>query len=72
MAVDMVNHPPHYQHGGIETFEVIKTMLTREELIGYLKGQILKYRERAMFKGNPEQDYDKARWYYDRLKEVTE
>jgi len=69
---DMVNHPPHYQIGGIETFEIIKTMLTREELIGYLKGQILKYRERAAYKGHQEEDWAKARWYYERLQEENE
>lgn len=69
---DMVNHPPHYQIGGIETFYIIKTMLTREELIGYLKGQILKYRERAAYKGHQEEDWAKARWYYERLQEELE
>ena len=69
---DMVNHPPHYQIGGIETFDIIRTMLTKEELIGYLKGQILKYRERAAYKGHQEEDWAKARWYYEKLQEETE
>lgn len=72
VETDMVNHPPHYQIGGIETFDIIKTMLTREELIGYLKGQILKYRERAAYKGHQEEDWAKARWYYERLQEELE
>ena len=66
-AMDNVNSPAHYQNGGIETIEIIQTMLTPEEYRGYLKGNILKYRERAQHKGNAEQDYAKAKWYMDRL-----
>jgi hypothetical protein len=36
--VDMVNRPPHYLVGGIEAIDVIKSRLTKEEYIGYLKG----------------------------------
>lgn len=68
--VDMVNHPPHYNHGGIESIDVIRMCLTKNEFKGYLKGQVLKYRERAPYKGNKEQDYAKARFYYDMLMEM--
>ena len=64
---DLVNHPDHYNQGGIETLDIIKMSLTKEEYKGYLKGNILKYRERAQFKGNAEQDYAKARFYFDEL-----
>lgn len=64
---DMVNHPPHYQRGGVETIDIIKMCLTEEEYLGYLKGNIIKYRERAGLKGNEEQDLAKAKWYYDEL-----
>lgn len=40
-----------------------------EEYKGYLKGNIIKYRERAGRKGDAETDHDKARWHYERLKE---
>ncbi|MFN9911697.1 MAG: DUF3310 domain-containing protein, partial [Pirellulaceae bacterium] len=39
---DLVNHPPHYKAGGIETIDFIEAKLTREEFIGYLKGNALK------------------------------
>ena len=58
---DPVNHPSHYNQGGIETLDIIKMSLTEEEYKGYLKGNVLKYRERAQFKGNAEQDYAKAK-----------
>lgn len=60
---DNVNSPSHYQHGGIETIEVIQTMLTPEEFRGYCKGNIIKYRERAPYKGKEEEDYAKALKY---------
>ena len=66
---DPVNHPSHYNQGGIETLDIIKMSLTKEEYTGYLKGNVLKYRERAQFKGNPEQDYAKAKFYFEELEE---
>ncbi len=60
---DAVNTPSHYLHGGIETIEVIRMMLTLEEFRGYCKGNIIKYRERAMFKGNADEDFAKALKY---------
>ena len=67
---DPINSPPHYQHGGIETIDIIRMALTEEQFIGYLKGNILKYRERAQFKGKADEDYKKAEWYYKKLQEV--
>lgn len=60
---DMVNHPPHYTYGGIETIEFIKAKLTPEEFKGYLKGNILKYGSRVGHKGDPAQDAGKLAWY---------
>ena len=68
---DPVNSPSHYQHGDIETIEIIRAMLTPEEYRGYLKGNILKYRERAPYKGKTDEDYAKAKRYYDWLREVA-
>ena len=67
---DMVNHPPHYANKDPETIQMIRAVLTKEEFIGYCKGQILKYRDRAHDKGNLEQDMAKAKFYYDLLEEV--
>ena len=67
---DLVNKPSHYDIGGIETIDIIKSMLTEEEYKGYLKGNILKYRERAEHKECTEQDYAKAKKYYEWLEEL--
>lgn len=66
---DPINSPAHYIHGGIETIDIIRMALTDEEFRGYLKGNILKYRERAPYKGKQTEDYAKARKYYDWLME---
>ena len=69
--VDMVNRPPHYLVGGIEAIDVIKSRLTKEEYIGYLKRFNLKYYLRYTFKDNPQQDLDKSDWYKNKLLEAT-
>lgn len=67
---DAVNSPPHCLHGGIETIEVIRMMLTPEEFKGYCKGNIIKYRERAPYNGNEEEDYAKALKYKEILEDL--
>lgn len=65
---NMVYSPKHYNQGSLETIKLIELMLTPEEFRGYLKGNIIKYRDRAGFKTpNPERDYKKAKWHYDYL-----
>jgi hypothetical protein len=63
---DMVNAPPHYTVGGIETIDYIKAKLTPEEFIGYLKGNVIKYTSRAGKKDDIVQDLEKAQWYMNR------
>ncbi len=62
--MSMVDHPAHY--GGPDNpYEVIRVLdawLTREEFIGALKFNIIKYQARANKKAGA-QDYDKAAWY---------
>lgn len=71
--MDEVKYDPknHYAVGGIETHEYIKAKLTPEEYRGYLKGTIIHYVSRAAYKGEPESDHKKAKWYSDRLNEIT-
>lgn len=64
---DMVNHPSHYNVGGIECIDALEAMLTEEEFVGFLKGQVVKYLWRADHKGARVQDEAKAKWYQDRL-----
>jgi hypothetical protein len=60
---DLINTPPHYTDGGIETIDYIRAKLTREEFIGLCRGNILKYVSRAGKKGSALEDYKKAEVY---------
>jgi hypothetical protein len=64
--VDMVNHPPHYNHAGIECIDAIRAALTPEEFRGYCKGNNLKYTWRERYKNRTE-DLQKAAWYLNKL-----
>lgn len=66
---DSIN-PSHYVFGGIETIEYLKAKLTPEEYRGFLKGNVLKYVSREAEKNGLE-DLKKAKWYLDKLIEVT-
>ena len=67
---DMVNSPPHYTYGGIETIDYMKAKATPEEFAGHLRLTALKYLSRVGHKGDVLEDYKKAQWYLNRL--VTE
>ena len=43
---DAVNSPAHYNAGKVECIDAIESMLTPEEFIGFLRGNILKYQWR--------------------------
>lgn len=68
---EQVDHPRHY--GGADNpYEVIKVLeawLSREEFIGAMKFNIIKYHARAAHKANAEEDMRKAAWYDNYLKE---
>lgn len=60
---DNVHAPAHYTAGGIETIDFIKAKLSKEEFIGYCKGNVLKYIARSRLKGNEIEDLQKAHVY---------
>ena len=64
---DMVNHPPHYNAGGVECIDAIEAALGAEGFAAFLRGQVLKYVWRAPHKGAALEDSRKAAWYLDRL-----
>jgi len=59
--VDLVNQPPHYTTGGIETIDFIEA-----KKLNYNLGNAVKYITRADHKGNRLQDLQKAKWYLER------
>ena len=62
---DNVNHPAHYNQGGIECIEAIKAALG-DGFPDYLRGNVIKYLWRYKQKGGVE-DLRKSAWYLDRL-----
>ncbi len=69
---DLVNHPPHYTYGGIETIDFLEAKSTPEEFAGYLRLNCMKYLSRAGHKENALQDYKKAAWYLNKLIELND
>lgn len=69
---DLVNHPLHYAEtdNGIECIDAIRAALGREQFIGFLRGQVIKYQWRLGKKDDAAQDNDKAVWYANKLAEV--
>ena len=64
---DLVNHPPHYNNGGVECIEYIKQQLGSEGFRSYLEGSIIKYIHRFKFKNQNIRDLEKSVWYTNRL-----
>ena len=58
---DMVNHPPHYKVGGVETIDFIEA-----KELNFCLGNVVKYVARAAHKNDALIDLKKARWYLDR------
>jgi hypothetical protein len=64
-ALDLINNPPHYRTGGIETIDFIEA-----KDLNYRLGNVVKYVSRAGRKNtDPVQDLEKAAWYLQR--EIT-
>ena len=59
--VDLVNSPPHYKVGGMETIDFIEA-----KQLNYNLGNVVKYITRADHKGNRVEDLKKAKWYLER------
>lgn len=58
---DMVNQPPHYTYGGIETIDFIEA-----KDLNYNLGNVVKYVTRSGHKGTRIEDLKKAKWYLER------
>jgi hypothetical protein len=53
----------HYIKGRLEPIEVLQRILTQEQFIGFLVGNMIKYKLRAGFKGDKKVDLKKAAQY---------
>jgi len=60
----------HYKDMAVQPWAVMESVLTHEEFVGFLKGNIIKY---AMRQGRKDSDdAGKLRHYQQKLKEVTD
>ena len=58
--------PEYYNSNGLSPIGAMKQgLISRDEYIGFLKGNIIKYIIRAQYKGNAAEDLMKARNYID-------
>ena len=69
---DPVNRPSHYTAGGIECIDAIKSSMSTEAFLGFLKGNVQKYMWRYEKKVAPVEDLKKAQWYLSKLIEEQE
>ena len=69
MEQDLVNHPPHYTSGRVETIDFIEDCVQQapDAVVGGLQWQVLKYMSRLWLKDSQALDAGKARFYLDRL-----
>jgi lipoate-protein ligase B len=72
ITADMVNHPPHYTQGGMETIDIMEAKSTPEEFKGHLKLTAFKYLTRAGHKESELQDAKKTQWYVNKWVKTLE
>jgi hypothetical protein len=61
----------HYKDMAIQPWELMESVLTHEEFVGFLKGNVIKYAMRAGRKDGSD-DLGKARHYMMKLAEVQD
>jgi|GEM_PF-1870486 len=61
----------HYKDMAMQPWDVMQSVMTKEEFIGFLKGNIIKYSMRDGKKPGALDDAKKAKHYAQKLAEVT-
>ena len=62
----------HYKNMPMQPWTVMEAVLSHEEFVGFLKGNIIKYSMRAGQKAGAGDDADKAWHYRQKLDEIQE
>ena len=70
-ADDMQVSGNHYKEMPVQPWAVMEAVLTREEFVGFLKGNVIKYSMRAGRKEGSD-DAGKAKHYLMKLNEVSQ
>ena len=72
IKTDAIN-PPHYRVKGIpEAYDIMTHLMNKEQLEGFLWGNIIKYAYRYGRKGDEAGTAGKIKWYAQKLKELGE
>ena len=70
-----VNHPSHYNHGGMETIDKMIKLYGIEKVKDFCELNAFKYRDRAGYKSSSDnaiaRDIHKALWYENKLNELN-
>lgn len=61
----------HYKTMAIEPWTLMEAILTHEEFVGYIKGNVIKYCLRDGRKNGSNDDAAKARHYLQKLNEIN-
>jgi len=69
-AIDMVNHPKHYETGKFECIEVMQEVFGKGAVEDFCLCNAFKYLYRCTNKSDMIQDIEKARWYIDKFLEL--
>ena len=65
--------PSYYSQNGLSPLDSFKQgLISKEELIGFCKGNVIKYIVRFQSKGTPIQDLNKAKDYINFLLDIYE
>lgn len=70
--IDVVNEPPHYRNGKFEVIDEMLIVFGPQKTFDFCILNAWKYRARAPFKGNMEQDMDKANRYLEMAKQIAD
>lgn len=69
---DMVNHPQHYNQAAKETIDEMVILFGYDATIKFCVLNAYKYKARAPYKGNMEEDLKKADWYINKAEKLKE
>ena len=68
---EMVNHPSHYNQGGMECIEGLIGAFGKKEVATFCKINAMKYIWRLGHKDEEAQEIGKIKWYLDKYLELT-
>ena len=69
---DLVNHPLHYTQNKFESIDEMMIVFGSKAVYYFCICNAWKYKSRAPYKGNFDQDMKKADWYLSKAKEIME